>query len=104
MHELLVAADLLSNGFEVLRALSPGCSCDLAILKGDRLIRVQVTTGYRNKITGKQRLPKRFRDAAQYDLLAIVIHGEKAIAYKPALAELINGTDEKILHTEVEGI
>jgi hypothetical protein len=45
ISELRVAADLLAKGYEVFRALSPSCSCDLAILQKGKLLRVEVRTG-----------------------------------------------------------
>lgn len=43
--ELRVAADLMLRGFDVFRALSPQCSCDLAILRDGKLLRVEVRSG-----------------------------------------------------------
>lgn len=42
--ELRVSVDLLAKGHEVFRALSPSCSCDLAILKDGKLLRIEVRT------------------------------------------------------------
>lgn len=42
ISELIVAADLLRRGYEVFRALSPSCSCDLAVLRNGQLLRVEV--------------------------------------------------------------
>ena len=49
ISELRVATDLLIKGYEVFRALSPHASCDLAILRDGKLLRVEVRTGYENK-------------------------------------------------------
>ena len=46
INELRAATYFLAKGFEVFRALSPACSCDLAILKDDNLLRIEVRTGY----------------------------------------------------------
>lgn len=46
ISELRVAADLLSRGYSVFRSLSASCSCDLAILRARKLLKVEVTTGY----------------------------------------------------------
>lgn len=77
--ELLVAADLLEKGFEVFRALSPCCSCDLAILRNGSLIRVEVRTGYK---TAKGLVVSSRSHRA--DLLAINC-GPDGIEYEPAL-------------------
>ncbi len=77
--ELLVAADLLKRGYEVFRSVSPSTSCDLAILKSGKLIRVEVRTGYRLK-NGKI-LTERTHRA---DILAINC-GKDGIIYDPEL-------------------
>lgn len=69
--ELLVAVDLLEKGYEVFRALSPACSCDLVVYKGGRGTRVEV----------KVRQPNADHRA---DVLAVVAHG--VITYKPDLS------------------
>lgn len=53
VSELRVCVDLLSKGYEVFRAVSPSCSCDLAILRDGRLLRVEVKT-CRLRIDGSQ--------------------------------------------------
>jgi hypothetical protein len=80
--ELQVAVDLLSRGFNVFRALSPACPCDLAILMDDKLIRVEVTTGY---VSHNGRLAHPPKDKSKFDILAICT-GE-GIVYKPDLIE-----------------
>jgi len=44
VHELIVAVDLMKRGFQVYKSMSPASSCDLVIEKGERLIRVEVST------------------------------------------------------------
>jgi hypothetical protein len=80
--ELLVASDLLSNGYEVFRALSPSCSCDLAILKDGQLLRVEVTTAYLLP-SGKLQAPKKPQEKS--DIVAYVIKKTKEVVYEPAL-------------------
>jgi len=83
ISELRVAIDLLAKGYDVFRALSPACPCDLAILKDSQLLRVEVRTGYtsisgniyRSSITGK--------DATKIDLYAWVLPDK--IVYEPEL-------------------
>lgn len=77
IQELIVSVDLLKKGYEVFRSLGSSCSCDLAILKNGKLLRVEVTTGY---IMGKatHHPPK---EAQKYDILAVVIDGN--IIYNP---------------------
>ncbi len=46
--ELAAAAELMKIGWEVFRALSPSCSCDLAAIKDGKLYRFEVRTGYQH--------------------------------------------------------
>ena len=48
-QELRVCMDLMLKGYEVFRAVSPSCSCDLIALKNGKCSRVEVKTGYINK-------------------------------------------------------
>ncbi len=82
--ELEVAADLLSKGYQVFRALSPCCSCDLAVIKNGRLTRVEVTTGYISNC-GTLTYPTKVAD--KFDILAIKLRSE--IRYIPPLDEII---------------
>jgi len=79
--EMLVAADLLSKGFEVFRAVSSACSSDLMISKNGKVISVEVRTG-RTYIHGI--LPSRSDHRA--DILAINL-GDR-IVYRPELGGL----------------
>jgi hypothetical protein len=73
LHELTVAVDLLRRGYAVFRALSPTCGCDLAVLKGRDLLRVEVKSAYRgrsgNLILG---ITKKDRPSARFEILALV--------------------------------
>ena len=53
ISELRIAADLLAKGYEVFRAVSSACSCDLMVLKDGVSLRIECRTGYTNKKTGK---------------------------------------------------
>lgn len=78
INELRVATDLLSKGHHVFRSLSPNCPCDLAILKNNRLLKVEVTTGAYS-IAGKITWP--VKDKSKFDILAVVLHD--SIRYVP---------------------
>jgi hypothetical protein len=83
ISELLVAADLLGRGYEVFRAVSPACSCDLAILSSGVLTRVEVRTGVIGK-TGKVYVSfSKKHDVGRSDVLAVVVNGQ--ITYTPEL-------------------
>lgn len=77
-NELRAAVFLMRRGYEVFRALSPTCSCDLIVLKDGLLKRVEVRTG-RRATNGTSVYAKRTHHA---DLLVIVI-GSK-IVLEPA--------------------
>ncbi len=91
--ELRVACDLLSKGYEVFRALSASCSCDLAILDGKQLLKIEVRTGYINRATGNRML-NRPKDETKYDIFAIVLPNE--IVYEPELSEERSEIRERI--------
>jgi len=82
ISEILVSADLLKKGYEVFRAISPSCSCDLAMLKDNKLLRVEVRTG-RNSATGKLYYSSNMRA----DIMAVVIHKTNEIIYIPKIDE-----------------
>jgi hypothetical protein len=75
--ELAVSIDLLSRGVEVFRALSPACSCDLAILQNGKLLRIEVRSGYfiKNRliVTNKKH---------RADVLAVHVRGYE-VFYEP---------------------
>ena len=82
ISELIVTVDMLKRGFEVFRAVSAHCSCDLAALKDGKLLRIEVKTSYRTKNT-----IVRENDEHKADILALVLRGCE-IVYKPALESL----------------
>lgn len=80
--ELAVSADLLKKGYAVFRSVSPSCSCDLIAMKGKKVLRVEVKSGYQNK-DGRIQCAK--PKQVNYDILAIVLHQKDTIIYKPTL-------------------
>ena len=82
ISELVVACDLLRRGFEVFRAVSGACSCDLAVIKNGKLLRIEVKTSYKNKYTGKLIVPGHKKQ--NLDILAVVVNGSE-VTYLPEL-------------------
>jgi len=82
LHELEVTCDLIKRGFHVYRAVSGNSDCNLAIVKDNKLIRVEVTTGRYEPKEGKYFYPH--HDESKYDLLAIIFYDGKII-YKPEI-------------------
>lgn len=80
ISELKVSIDLLSKGYNVFRALSPSCPCDLAILMDGELLKVEVTTG-RYTVGGKATYAA--HDETKFDILAVVL--PDSIMYYPSL-------------------
>lgn len=84
--ELFVSADLLKKGYEVFRAQSAACSCDLVTWKDGAFLRVEVKCGVYGKRGGMQyQYP---RDPTRYDLLAVVSR-EGEVTYLTPDRELI---------------
>ena len=82
INELRVAIDLLGKKYEVFRSLSPACSCDLAILKNKKLLRIEVRTAYKLP-SGRVTCPMYSFKA---DILAKVL--DDKIIYEPSLDSL----------------
>jgi hypothetical protein len=72
--ELLAAAKLMIEGYEVFRALEPGSSCDLVALKNGQASRVEVRTAMLG-IDGSHR----FTTRGEYDLIVSVYGDEVRI-------------------------
>ncbi len=85
LSELLASADLISKGYYMFRALSPSSPCDLIALRGDKCLRVEVTTGRRNSNTQSIYYPNKTKDQAKFDLLVVVVPEEGTVTYYPSL-------------------
>jgi hypothetical protein len=106
ISEILAAADLMKRGYDVFRALSPSCSCDLiAIAAGQPPLRIEVRTGNRSPVTGHLSFPRnghsrKFvangtlrrshspeRTEADLDHYCVIVHASEEIIYEPPLPE-----------------
>jgi len=75
----------MSKGYDVFRALSPACSCDLAVLKNGNLLRIEVRTAYVSP-SGKFYKPsKKGDDPNNIDAYAWVLPSK--IIYEPELEQ-----------------
>ena len=83
ISELVVSIDLMIKGYEVFRALSPACSCDLAILNGGKLMTIEVRTTGRYTNGQFNQTPIMSHKA---DIGALVVGNE--ILYVPELPEV----------------
>ena len=85
INELRIVVDLLSRGFDMFRAVSPSCSCDLIGLRDGRCYRIEVTKGkYRSRTNGPSYLTWVPHDPAKYDILALIMPDD-AILYMPEI-------------------
>jgi len=69
INEYLVGIDLLKRGLAVFRALSPASPGDLAVLHGNKLLMVEVTTGTKTP-SGSLMYPPHKKQT--FDIIAIV--------------------------------
>lgn len=81
IKELIVAAELLRDGWSVYRSLSVSAACDLVAIKGKRILRIEVRSATRNGLGhlqygGQTRVELR---ADRYTTLALVVDGEAVI-------------------------
>ena len=79
LAELIVSADLLRQGYEVFRSVSPHASCDIIAHKDEKMLRVEVRTGHKNKSGSVHASSK-----GSYDCRAILVDLEEVI-YEPPL-------------------
>ena len=79
ISELIISVDLLKNGYNVFRAMSPSCPCDLVVFKGDNIKRVEVKTGYRNIKTNNIVYPTPAN--SHYDIVGIFLRNDNKIIY-----------------------
>jgi len=94
LSELRACADLLIKGFEVFRAVSPSCSCDLMIRNGNKYLTIEVRTAYTTHTGAVVYSKKRIRA----DHVAAVFPSE--VVYFPLLpTQDVNAT----LQTTAEG-
>ena len=83
ISELRVAVDLLVKGYDVFRALSPNCPCDLAVLKNNKLLRIEVRTAHKSTTGKLYNNPLARDDRDNIDIYAWVLSDE--IIYEPEL-------------------
>lgn len=72
--ELLAATDLIQNGFDVFRNLSPNGPCDLIAMKDGVLLRIEVKSAPHTK-------------EYWYDVLAVVSQKDGTVKYSPDITD-----------------
>jgi len=76
--EVLVCVDLFEKGFDVFKAFSPACYCDLIATKAGMVYKIEVKTGYFNTSTKRYSYPKSNKD---FDVYAVYDGTSKEIFY-----------------------
>jgi predicted nucleic acid-binding Zn ribbon protein len=85
LKELAVCIDLMKMGWNVFRAVSPSCPCDLMIAKDSFSLRVEVKTGYVNLDGSIRHSGFRTDENKMFpDIIAIVM-GDGTVIYQPSL-------------------
>jgi hypothetical protein len=89
IHALLVAVDLLRQGFAVFRRLGRVSPCDLVIVQGRRCWRVATRTTHYAPLSRSrgQVYPKQPPDPERFDVVAYVLP-DGVIRYEPPLERL----------------
>ena len=77
--ELVVSSFLMAKGFQVFRALSPSCFCDIIIAHDNVLATVEVRTGYLHK-NGSIYWPLNY--SGSIDIVAITLPAENKLSFK----------------------
>lgn len=86
--ELIVAADLLSRGYEVFRSMAGTCSCDLIAMRDIddgcefQMLRVEAKTAHLDKRDGNS-VSYDQGNPEEYDVLAVYHPWSKTIVYLP---------------------
>lgn len=81
ISELEISNDLLKKGYAVFRALSPSCFCDLIAIKDNKILKIEVRTGYKginNHITFPYNI---YKDSNKSDIFGIYIRKSDEILY-----------------------
>jgi len=78
ISELTVCVDLMRKGYSVFRAVAPHCLFDIVAYKENKILKVEVKTGYLS-INGKVSNPQ--HPHQDHDILAVVIREENRIVY-----------------------
>ena len=80
ISEMACSVELMNKGYAVFRALSPSCICDLIAVKGDRMLRVEVRTGYQGS-KGTVTFPLNGKDKGRQDVFAVYVRSNKTFHY-----------------------
>ena len=81
--ELIVSIDLMSKGYDVFRALSSSCPCDLIAMKDGKCLRVEVTIG---KVSKNGTIGFNPHDPKNFDVIAVPVNN--TVYYYPSVPNL----------------
>lgn len=83
--EMVVCVDLLRQGYDVFRSVSPNSECDLIISRRGKLCRIEVKSArrIRHRVDySRKRLSKN-----KFDVLALVFLRNNSVVYQPSPAQ-----------------
>lgn len=81
ISELMIAADLMSRGYQVFRCLSPHSFCDLVAFKGDECRKIEVRSGIYNE-KRQLRFPTDSQGAEEF---GVYVPEDKSVHYLPVV-------------------
>lgn len=87
--ELKVVVELLAAGYDVYRASSPACPCDLVVIKQGCVLRIEVTSVVGN-LYKEPTMPARKNSYSHWDIVAVYVRSTDEILYFPALPAFPN--------------
>lgn len=73
VSEMFVACRYMLLGYDVFRSLSLVSGCDLIAVKGEKVLRIEVKTGYINPTTKALNCPNPEKQKGKYDVLAVYV-------------------------------
>ena len=88
ISEITISADLMKKGYAVFRALSQSCLCDVIAIKNNKILKIEVRTGYVDK---NKKVSFPHNTHGEIDIYGIYVRAEDKCYYfsnKSKLVEL----------------
>lgn len=79
--ELMVSADLMRQGFEVFRAMSPSSNCDVLATRGEEVRKYEIRTGQYYVTRDNQKKLGYPKARTEGKIVAVVTHSDQKIHY-----------------------
>lgn len=68
ISELEISSDLMKKGYSIFRSLSPSCFCDIVAIKNEKILKIEIRTGY---MTNKEKIFFPRKKHGEIDLFGI---------------------------------